>query len=308
VHHDLGIEQRDAVDEPAQVVVAGAHGAAPLVDRRHLAPAPRQAPTDGLGGRVDRETGLVAAHPGPAPRGHEGDGVPTRHLAGREAHGGGGGIGDPVDAEGAPALAPDVPPDQVPAPADRHERVGLHLPSRRVPVTPPVGEAHPLAVAARGAEQRQVLCVDRRPVPGGRRRRRRADVAHALAQVRGEHLLELDEGAQRRLLDPLDGRPRRRAQADGDRNGLVLVEQQRGHRGPGRQPVAPGGAGERPHRVAEAPQAVHVAPDGALGHPEPAGQLGPRPVPPRLQQREELEQAARRRGHPAIIAHDADRS
>ena len=79
---------------------------------------------------------------------------------------------------------------------------------------------------------------------------------------------------------------------DRDRDRLVLVEQQRRHRGAGAQPVAAGRAGQRLDGVAELAQALDVAPDGAPGDLEPLGQLAARPVAARLEQREEIEEAA----------------
>ena len=61
------------------------------------------------------------------------------------------------------------------------------------------------------------------------------------------------------------------AHRDGDR--LVVVEEQRRHRGPGVQAVAAGRAGERVDRIAELAQALDVAADGAARDLEAAGEL-----------------------------------
>ena len=79
--------------------------------------------------------------------------------------------------------------------------------------------------------------------------------------MRRQDLLELDEGADGGFLDAGHGRPRGRAQPNRDRDRLVLVEQQRGHRGAGTKPVAAGWSAQRLDRIAERPQALDVAPD-----------------------------------------------
>ena len=115
--------------------------------------------------------------------------------------------------------------------------------SRRVarPVAAAVVEPQALGVAAGGGDRRQVLRIDGRARDrrGDRRRPERGDAA---AQVRRQHLLELDQRADGRLLDPGHRCARGGAQPDRDRDRLLLVEQQRRHRGAGAQPVAAGRA------------------------------------------------------------------
>jgi hypothetical protein len=154
-----------------------------------------------------------------------------------------------------------------------------------------VGKAQALAVAAGGGDRRQRLGVDQRPArrQRGEHRLQRVDAA---AQVRREHLLELHQRADRRLLDPAHRRAGRRPQADGDRHGLVVVEQERRHRGPGVQPVASGRTGDRIHRIAELTKPLHVAADRAPRHPEPIGEFVAGPVAARLQQGEQLQQTS----------------
>jgi hypothetical protein len=174
--------------------------------------------------------------------------------------------------------------------------VGLHLAPALGAVATAVGEAQALEVAAGGGEHGQVLGVD-----GGAAERRadrgRAQRGHAAAQVAGQDLLELDQRAHGGLLDPSHRRARGGAQADGDRDGLLVVDQQRRDCGAGPQPVAAGGAAEGVHRVAELAQPVDVAADGPPGDAEPLGQLGAGPVAPRLEQREELQEAPGGRRH-----------
>jgi hypothetical protein len=57
--------------------------------------------------------------------------------------------------------------------------------------------------------------------------------ADAVPQPRRQHLLHLDQGTERRLTDAGHTAAGRRVQRDGDRDGLVVVEQQRREGGPG---------------------------------------------------------------------------
>ena len=97
-----------------------------------------------------------------------------------------------------------------------------------------VGEAQALAVAAGRGDHGQVLGLDRRAGEGGRDRRR-SQRRDAAAQVSGQDLLELDERADGGLLDPGHRCARRGPQPDGDRDRLLIVEQQRRHRGARRE-------------------------------------------------------------------------
>ena len=92
---------------------------------------------------------------------------------------------------------------------------------------------------------------------------------------------------------PVTDGPRRRPQADGDRDRLVVVEQQRRHRGAGAQPVAAGRPGQRLDRVAELAQALDVAADRPPDTSSRSASSLAGPVAACLQQRQQLEQAAR---------------
>ncbi|GAA2657265.1 hypothetical protein GCM10010307_71710 [Streptomyces vastus] len=85
---------------------------------------------------------------------------------------------------------------------------------------------------------------------------------HPVAQPCGQHLLQLGQRAQRGLLDSGDRSTGRRAQADHDGDGLVVVKQQRRQRGPGTEPVTNGSPGGL-HRVAEFAQPLHVTAERA---------------------------------------------
>jgi len=167
--------------------------------------------------------------------------------------------------------------------------VRLDLAATLRPVSPTIGEADALAIAAGGGNHAQRLGVDHGA--GGREGDRGGlERADAAAQTRGKDLLELDERAHRRLLDAGHRRPGRGAQADGDRHGLVVVEQQRRHGCTGVKSVAARRAGERVDRIAELAETVDVAPDGAPRHAEASGELAARPGAAALKQGEEREQ------------------
>ena len=62
------------------------------------------------------------------------------------------------------------------------------------------------------------------------------------------------------------------------------------------------------HRIPELPQPVDVATHGARADVQPVGEQRPRPVPARLQQREQRQQPSRRLDHAPRLARGADRS
>ena len=92
---------------------------------------------------------------------------------------------------------------------------------------------------------------------------------------------------------PVDRAAGRRPQADRDRDGLVVLEQQRRQVRPGLEPVAADRAASGVHRIAEAAQAFDVVADRPRAHLEPLGELGAGPVARRLEQREQAEESRR---------------
>ena len=82
------------------------------------------------------------------------------------------------------------------------------------------------------------------------------------------------------------------AQAHRDRDGFVVVEQQRRQVRAGTQPVA-GGARGGQHGVAEAAQPVDIAAHGARSDLQSLGQFGAGPVASGLQEREQSQQPCR---------------
>jgi hypothetical protein len=117
------------------------------------------------------------------------------------------------------------------------------------------------------------------------------------AQVPRQHLLDLGQGAQRRLLAVADAVHRGGAQPHGDGHGLVVVEQQRRDAGAAGELVPARRAGAGRDLVAELAQPVDVPAQRPLGDRQPLGELGPGPVAVGLQQGQQPEHPRRRIGH-----------
>ena len=184
--------------------------------------------------------------------GDVGGDVLGRQLAQREAVPDRAHVGDAVDAEGAPVGAFEVEGDEVPAPAEVDEPVRLDPPLAARPGVVGVAKAQDLPVAGRCRHQGEHRTVHlRAATPAGQPHRVTLQGVHPAAEALGQHLLQLGECAQRRLLQPFDRSPAGGAQADGDRHGLVVVEQQRRHRGAGREAVPTDRATSGQHRIAQ---------------------------------------------------------
>jgi hypothetical protein len=154
-------------------------------------------------------------------------------------------------------------------------------------------EAQPLVVAAGAGDRRQHLGVNRRAVAAGDRDRRGPHGVDPVAQPRRQHLLELEQRTDRGLLDPGHGAAGGGPQADGDGHRLVVVEQQRRQGRARAEPVAAGHTRGGVHRVAEAAQPLHVAPDGSGADLEPFGEHRAGPVPLCLEQSQQPQQPGR---------------
>ena len=102
------------------------------------------------------------------------------------------------------------------------------------------------------------------------------------AEAVGQHLLQLGEGAGAGLLHAGDARGR--AQPDGDRHGLLVVEEQGRQLRADAEAVAAAGSADGVDGVAELPEPGHVVADRSVGHAEPARQVRAGPVGPGLQQ------------------------
>jgi hypothetical protein len=80
-------------------------------------------------------------------------------------------------------------------------------------------------------------------------------------------------------------------ECDGEGDGLLVVEQQRGQLRTSLKPVSAVGAFDGHYGVTELAQAVDIAAHGARADVQPFGQQRPRPVPARLEQREQRQQS-----------------
>ncbi len=196
-----------------------------------------------------------------------------------------------------PARVPPRPPpgDQV---------VGLH-PARRCRGSFAAGweglggvvEAQHLAGVDGGAERHED--VDGHPgLRPGRRPLGCGDLhgVDAVAQPCGHDLADGAQRADGGLADRGAGGGDH-LQGHGERDGLLVVEQQRRQLRPGREPVPAVGPLGGLHGVAELAQPVDVAARRAGADAEPLGQQRPGPVPAHLQQGQQRQQPCRRSGH-----------
>ena len=199
---------------------------------------------------------------------------------------------DPVGTKRPPVLAVAVPGEQVPAATGVDEAVRLHAACAGLAVAGLVVEAQLLVVAAGAGDGRERAGVDRRPPPD------RGDGGppkgiEPVSEPGRQGLFELRHRSQRRLLEPRDRAGRRGGEAHPDGDGLVVVEQQRRHRGSGAEPITAGDPGAGAHLVAEDAQPLDVVAHGPGGDLQAAGEVGSGPGSSRLEQREEPEQPNR---------------
>jgi len=114
----------------------------------------------------------------------------------------------------------------------------------------------------------------------------------ATAQLGRQHLLQLDQRVQGALRHPGDAPAGRGTQADCHRHRLVIVQEERRQGAARAQPVPAGQPRCGLDRVAEGTDPSHVVAHRAGAHLEPFGQLGPRPLAPRLEQGQQPQQAS----------------
>ena len=114
-----------------------------------------------------------------------------------------------------------------------------------------------------------------------------------MPQPRRQDLSHGRQCSERRLLEP-GSRDGRGLEGDGERDDLLVVEEQRREFAPGVEVVP----AVRPHRGLDAiphlPESVDVAADRAVADVQPVGEQGTRPVAPRLQEREQLQESGGR--------------
>lgn len=289
VHPEVEPFGRHVDGQLVQRVRPGPQGAAVLVDRLQRSGGGGDPLRRGLGADVQGEPGLVAVgRRGDRPRGVAAD-IGIRWGARGEAGAGGRARVEAVHAVGAPVPAVDVPADEIPAPARVHQSVGLGRADAGGSVVGSVVEAQAQRVAAGGGDGGERARVDGGAGVGHRHRHRPQGV-DPVAQPGRQYLFKLGQGPHRSLLDAGDRTAGGRAQAHRDRDGFVVVEQQRRQIRTGAQPVA-GGARGGLHGVAEAAQPVDVAAHGARSDLQSFGQFGAGPVTSGLQEREQSQQA-----------------
>ncbi len=109
-------------------------------------------------------------------------------------------------------------------------------------------------------------------------------------QSAGENLFQLREGAHGRFSEARYGAGCDGAQADGDGECLLIIEEQRRQLGSGPQLIAAGDSGGGMDGVAEGAEFADIPADGALSDGHPCGEGSSRPLAPKLQQGEQLEQ------------------
>ncbi len=198
---------------------------------------------------------------------------------------------DPIDPERAPVLAVVVPGDEVPALAGIDDPVRLDPPLRDGVPAIRVVEPQPQALAAQPGELGEHRRIDGRAAPPPDVDGDLLEGADLAPKPGRQHLLQLRQRAQRRLLDPGHRPTGRGAQADRDRHRLLVVEQQRRHGRPGLQAIAPDRAARGVDRIAQRAQPLDVVADGPRADLEPAGELGTRPVTRGLEQRQQPQEA-----------------
>jgi hypothetical protein len=110
--------------------------------------------------------------------------------------------------------------------------------------------------------------------------------------VSRQHLLELHQGPDRRLLDAGHRRAGGGAEPHGDGDHLVVVEQQGRHGRTGAQAIAARRTRERLDRIAELAQPLDVAADRSRRDLEPFREFAARPVAAGLEQGQQREEAA----------------
>ncbi len=155
-----------------------------------------------------------------------------------------------------------------------------------------VPEAQDLVAVHGGAHGDQHLRV--RPRRAGRGDG--VDEVHTVPEVRRHDLPDGGERAGGGLGDVGTGGGRH-GEGEGDRDGLLVVEEQRRQVGPGAQAVPARRPAHGLHPVAEVAEPVDVAAQGPRTDGQPGREFVPRPLAVHLQQGQQREHAGGRIGH-----------
>lgn len=206
---------------------------------------------------------------------------------------GGGGVHDPIRTERAPVLPRQVVGEQIPAAARVDEPIRIHVSRGRRPGAVAVGQAGAFAAPARGGQIEQQRGGDLAVVGVRGVGERAVQLAEPGRDPGRQHLAEFQQRRQGRLVASRDPAERGGAQPDGDREGLLLVKDQRRNAGPWPEVIAAPRTHLRFDAIAELTQPGDVPAHRPLGDLQPGGEIRARPRRPRRQQRQQPQQPRR---------------
>ena len=183
---------------------------------------------------------------------------------------------DAIDAPRAPLGQPGVAGHEVPPTPDAHDAIRMEPAFGRAVVAVAIVHRQLVRPTACGADGTQDGAVD--VVDGRLRRDHRCGQRHVVTQLRRQHLLQLRDGSLCGVAEALSARG---ANEDRQRERLVGVEHQRGHRRPAdAEPVTAARARLRIDLVPELTQPIDIAAHRSHGDVQPSGQLRARPRRP----------------------------
>jgi len=210
---------------------------------------------------------------------------------------------DAIDTEGAPIVASAVPCDEVPAGSSMDEAVGFDGAHGWRAGAVLIFETEAFAIAAGASDRREQIGVDARSAAAFEWDDESMKSGDALTETRRKDLLEFEKGADRGLFDAGDAALRRGAQAEGNGDGLVIIEEKRWKRGAGSELISAFHAGGGVDGIAEAAKAIDIATKSATRDLETSRKFGSRPVALSLEQGEQAKQAGRGVQHGVALCH-----
>ena len=104
----------------------------------------------------------------------------------------------------------------------------------------------------------------------------------AMTQPRRQNLLKLQQSADRGFFDSAHAALRRSAQPQRYGDSFVIIEEKRRECSAGTELISAFDAGRRVHRIAQAAQTIHIAPQSSSCYFETARQFRAGPIPLRL--------------------------